>query len=401
MSVNIGGDQNDKSYRYKMPRLQAKVEGRGNGIKTAIPNMVDIARALHTDVEYPTKFFGIELGAQSKFDKKTDRAVVNGKHDAPVLQELLTKFIEMFILCPKCKLPELNWDVRQKSGLIKTDCRACGYNGPIKTVHKLASFILTHPPETKKKGAAEKPKEEEAESDGKPAEEKKEAEAPKEEEEEEAPAPAADENVEWFSDTSREAAALRKESELAEFRTGQKKSVDAILQSTTAKDGALDTPRTAMRAYLGGGDRSTSEITSELRRLQLARGFDDWERVNVLLQSMFDTSKPKTLPSQFKKQAKALKSLTTDGSSRLMLINAIGELLGVVAPKAISVLPHVLQTLYEADVLGEENIVSWYESPAEADRVSNKKVSSELRRHAEPLIDWFKNAEEDDDEEDD
>ena len=29
-----------------MPRLQAKVEGKGNGVKTVIPNMVEVARAL-------------------------------------------------------------------------------------------------------------------------------------------------------------------------------------------------------------------------------------------------------------------------------------------------------------------------------------------------------------------
>ena len=29
-----------------MPRLIAKVEGKGNGIKTVIPNMADIARSL-------------------------------------------------------------------------------------------------------------------------------------------------------------------------------------------------------------------------------------------------------------------------------------------------------------------------------------------------------------------
>ena len=36
----------DQFYRYKMPAVQAKIEGRGNGIKTNVVNMVDVAKAL-------------------------------------------------------------------------------------------------------------------------------------------------------------------------------------------------------------------------------------------------------------------------------------------------------------------------------------------------------------------
>ena len=46
MALNVNRAVQDAFYRYKMPRLQAKVEGKGNGVKTVIPNMVEIARAL-------------------------------------------------------------------------------------------------------------------------------------------------------------------------------------------------------------------------------------------------------------------------------------------------------------------------------------------------------------------
>ncbi|XP_041951660.1 eukaryotic translation initiation factor 5 isoform X2 [Alosa sapidissima] len=158
MSVNVNRSVSDQFYRYKMPRLIAKVEGKGNGIKTVIVNMVDVAKALNRPPTYPTKFFGCELGAQTQFDSKNDRYIVNGSHEANKLQDMLDGFIRKFVLCPECDNPETDLHINPKKQTIGNSCKACGYRGMLDTRHKLCTFILKNPPENES-GSVKKEKE--------------------------------------------------------------------------------------------------------------------------------------------------------------------------------------------------------------------------------------------------
>lgn len=94
----------------------------------------------------PTKYFGCELGAQTQFDFKNDRFIVNGSHDASKLQDLLDGFIRKFVLCPGCDNPETELIVSSKKGTIHQGCKACGFHGPLEFNHKLNTFILKNPP---------------------------------------------------------------------------------------------------------------------------------------------------------------------------------------------------------------------------------------------------------------
>ena len=143
--LNIPSYIEDPSYRYKMPALRIKVEGRGNGIRTNIPNIADVARSLGVPPEYPLRFFGAELGAQSKYLQAESKALLNGSHRQGDLQSTLDKFIEKFVLCPKCHLPEININVKKKRDLFM-DCRSCGHVAPMDMSHKICSYIAKNPP---------------------------------------------------------------------------------------------------------------------------------------------------------------------------------------------------------------------------------------------------------------
>lgn len=151
--INVNRQTNDMFYRYKMPKLIAKVEGTGNGIKTVVVNATAIAKALNRPTSYVTKFFGCELGAQVQMISKEDRYIVNGSHDCEKLQSLLDGFIKRFVLCPNCDNPETTLSFRKRNGgEIHQVCAACGYQGTINMAsHKLTTYIAKNPPDAENK----------------------------------------------------------------------------------------------------------------------------------------------------------------------------------------------------------------------------------------------------------
>ena len=103
---------------------------------------------MHRSPGEVNKFFGTELGAQSRYSAETDRAIVNGAHTDAVLQELIHKYIEKFVLCPNCGLPETVYKI--KSETIYHKCAACGAKEMVDMSHRLCNYILAEEKKAKK-----------------------------------------------------------------------------------------------------------------------------------------------------------------------------------------------------------------------------------------------------------
>ena len=96
-------------------------------------NVTDVAASLNRDAPEVTKFFGCELGAQTSY--AGDRAIVNGAHRDQDLQSHLSRYIEHFVLCKNCRLPETHYKI--KDGMISQKCLACGSKDSVDMTHKL------------------------------------------------------------------------------------------------------------------------------------------------------------------------------------------------------------------------------------------------------------------------
>ncbi len=149
--LNIPSTINDPKYRYRMPKMQVKIESKGNGIKTNIVNLGDVAKHLRTNEQYILKFFGFEKASQTTFKeaggKNNTNYIINGDFSEEDLRKVLDKFIEKYVCCPKCKLPEMHLQVQGEK--INGKCDSCPFVGELDSKHKLATFIIKNPPVAK------------------------------------------------------------------------------------------------------------------------------------------------------------------------------------------------------------------------------------------------------------
>lgn len=433
---NIGAANSDDAfYRYKMPKMITKIEGRGNGIKTNIVNMVDIAKALARPASYTTKYFGCELGAQSKFDDKTGTSLVNGAHDTAKLAGLLENFIKKYVQCYGCGNPETEIIIT-KTQLITMKCAACGYLSDVDMRDKLTTFILKNPPE-QKKGSKDKKAMRRAEKErlkeGEAADEeqkklKKEAKkkssketvasksttakkkAASSDEEHASPngsqvgdhdAEVADgeDDIQWQTDTSLEAARQRIQEQLnavtAEMvmlpTNGEEKSKENKKPESHKSNGPVEEQK-----KLGTHDKLVMEIRGKLEKgskpgelAAFAKSLSGspQEVMDALFEALFDGT-GKGFAKQVAKKKNYITAAVQEEGAQMLLLYAIESFCRKCNGDAVKEVALAAKALYDADVLEEDFIVQWYQQG-----ITGATKNSQMWKNMKPFIEWLQSAE--------
>ncbi|KAK3995981.1 putative eukaryotic translation initiation factor 5 protein [Cladorrhinum sp. PSN332] len=417
--VNVRRDVSDPFYRYKMERIQTKIEGKGNGIKTVVVNLSSVAQSLARPGSYLIKYFGFELGAQTNIDPPDDRWIINGAHESQKLQELLDGFISKFVLCKKCKNPET--DVHIKDGHITLDCKACGQRTDVDLRHKLSGFILKIVPKKTKKDKAERKAARKAKQNGKGDDKNGNGSGGDDNSDQATPnseidiasdddaltrkikteaqnletKPVEDKETEWAVDMSAEAVKARAQQLPGEFK--QKLEINGDDDDEEGGgNSAYDTLGSWIQEEVKakGGVSGVDDLEIYLKAKEL--GIEAKHKtLTVLAQTIFDEN----IISQIPKRLGVLKQIGKSERHEKALLGGTERLLADLGEEHYAKIVKILMQYYELDLVTEEVVTKWGTKASKkyADLATSKKI----RKAAAPFLQWLEEAESESEEEDD
>lgn len=374
LNISNVASRNDKNFRYKMDPLETKVEGRGNGIKTILKNIETIASQMRSDPRYITKYLGIEVGAQSSWKEKRRVGVVNGSHNQADLQEKLYEFIQLFILCPNCELPELRHLV--KGNVVGAKCLSCGKVGPIKgpkgQQHNIFKFVVKHPPKKEKRERKPKKPSKQMAVRGSGHESTSPSRG--------TPKDKLDLQFEgWHMDGDAKRTETEREIE---------ERVSRELIMNTSKE-TPNAPVALLRFILQRDGMKLVDIVSEFQRIKIAHQLDEAETKlgRVLVDAVFDFSSFETFAESIEKHANLLSWYSADRETAKILISYIEE--AIVDGDFWEYAPMILEKFYDSNVFDEEFLLHWFNQPPENSYVvQDPEEILKIKLKSKPFIDW-------------
>lgn len=113
--------------RLEIPFPETLVQGN----KTIVKNFESITNKMRRDPKHVGKFLAKELA--TSFTLEGGRLVLNSKVNEKLLNEKLKQYMEIFLYCKQCKLPDTRLEEVER-GLTIMVCEACGARSPVPKV---------------------------------------------------------------------------------------------------------------------------------------------------------------------------------------------------------------------------------------------------------------------------
>jgi len=112
--------------RFEVP----KVRSFTIGMRTTIQNFGEICNTLNREQNHLLKFLTREMATKANLEG--GRAIFQGKFHGDTINSLIKKYVDDFVVCPVCKLPDTKIIKEKRFAFLV--CEACGAKSSIRPV---------------------------------------------------------------------------------------------------------------------------------------------------------------------------------------------------------------------------------------------------------------------------
>ena len=112
--------------RFQVPDVQLIVQGN----RSIWQNFQEIINVLNRPGKEVLKFVSGQLGTAGNMEGSN--ALFNGKFNAELVDEVLNRYIDSYVICPVCTRPDT--DIKKEAGAYYLVCSACGARTSIRPV---------------------------------------------------------------------------------------------------------------------------------------------------------------------------------------------------------------------------------------------------------------------------
>ncbi|MFX1319951.1 MAG: translation initiation factor IF-2 subunit beta [Promethearchaeota archaeon] len=110
--------------RFNVPKVDSFIQGA----RTVVRNFKDLTETLRRDPKHLLRYLSHELATASEI--RSPQVIFNGRFPSRVLDELVKKYTEEYVVCPVCQRPDT--EMRREDRLLVLVCSACGARTPLR-----------------------------------------------------------------------------------------------------------------------------------------------------------------------------------------------------------------------------------------------------------------------------
>lgn len=108
-----------EDQRFEVPDPEVRTEGN----VTVFENFQALLSRLDREESHVLKFLQDELGTSAQIDER-GRARLTGEFDRKRMGQVLDEYVDTYVLCPECGLPDTS--ITREQGAELLECDACG-----------------------------------------------------------------------------------------------------------------------------------------------------------------------------------------------------------------------------------------------------------------------------------